>query len=111
MYIKNPQLWGPPPSQTPKLNKAITSIIQDGIIIDEYETIFGIRDIKFDSNQGILVNNELIKIHGVNEHHDLGAIGAVFNVRAAERKLEILKEMALMLSEWHTTLPPQNYWN
>ncbi|MEN3325048.1 beta-galactosidase GalB [Mariniflexile soesokkakense] len=93
--IENPQLWGPPPSQTPNLYKAVTSIMQNGIIIDEYETIFGIRDIKLDPNQGILVNNELIKIKGVNEHHDLGAIGAAFNVRAAERKLEILKEMGV----------------
>ncbi|RYC56121.1 hypothetical protein CHU98_g10087 [Xylaria longipes] len=30
---------------------------------------------------------------GVNQHHDYGALGAAFNVRAAERRLEILREM------------------
>ena len=30
---------------------------------------------------------------GVNNHHDLGALGAAFNVRAAQRQLEILREM------------------
>jgi len=30
-----------------------------------------------------------------NEHHDLGAIGAAFNYRAAERKLEILQELGV----------------
>ena len=39
------------------------------------------------------INGELIKIKGVNQHHDLGALGAAFNIRAAERQLEILKEM------------------
>jgi beta-galactosidase len=29
----------------------------------------------------------------VNNHHDLGALGAAFNVRAAERQLEMLREM------------------
>lgn len=93
--LKNPQLWGPLPTQTPHLYKAVTSIWLNGVLIDNYETVFGIRDLKLDPNQGVLVNNELIKIQGVNEHHDLGAIGAAFNVRAAERKLEILREMGV----------------
>jgi hypothetical protein len=29
----------------------------------------------------------------VNQHHDLGALGAAFNTRAAERQLEILREL------------------
>ena len=93
--IENPKLWGPPPTQTPNLYKAITSIMSEGVFIDEYETVFGIKDIKLDPNQGILVNGELIKIQGVNEHHDFGAMGTAFNVRAAERKLEILREMGV----------------
>lgn len=93
--IENPKLWGPPPTQTPNLYKAITSIFVDNVLIDEYETTFGVKDIKLDPNQGILVNGELIKIQGVNEHHDLGALGAAFNLRAAERKLEILREMGV----------------
>ncbi len=91
--IKNPLLWGPPPTQKPNLYKAVTTLHKEGKLIDTYETTFGIRSLQFDSDQGILVNGELIKIKGVNEHHDLGALGAAFNVRAAERKLEILKEM------------------
>lgn len=93
--LENPQLWGPLPQQVPNLYKAITSIWHDGVLVDNYETTFGVRDIKLDPNQGILVNNQLIKIQGVNEHHDLGAIGAAFNLRAAERKLEILREMGV----------------
>jgi beta-galactosidase len=34
-----------------------------------------------------------VPIKGVCNHHDLGALGAAFNVRAAERQLEILKAM------------------
>lgn len=93
--LKNPKLWGPPPTQTPNLYKSITLVYLSGKLVDEYQTTFGIRDIKLDPNQGILVNNQLVKIQGVNEHHDLGALGAAFNVRAAERKLEILREMGV----------------
>lgn len=91
--IESPELWGPPPTQTPNLYKAITTLKVNGKSVDIYESTFGIRSIEFDSNQGILVNGELVKLQGVNEHHDLGALGSAFNVRAAKRKLEILKEM------------------
>jgi len=91
--IENPKLWGPPPNQVPNMYIAVTTLWQNDIIIDEYETNFGIRSLRFDSNSGIYINDELIKIKGVNQHHDLGALGAAFNTRAAERQLEILREM------------------
>ncbi|WP_297089946.1 beta-galactosidase GalB [uncultured Draconibacterium sp.] len=93
VQLDNPKLWGPFPTQTPNLYVAITQLYKNGKLIDEYETRFGIRSLEFDPNRGVLVNGELIKIQGVNNHHDLGALGAAFNKRAAERQLEILKEM------------------
>ncbi|MBN2708359.1 MAG: DUF4982 domain-containing protein [Calditrichaceae bacterium] len=91
--IKNPKLWGPPPTQKPHLYLAVTTLLINDEPIDQYETTFGIRLIQFDPKAGVYVNGELIKIKGVNQHHDLGALGAAFNTRAAERQLEILREM------------------
>ncbi len=93
VIIKNPKLWGPPPTQVPNLYVAVTKLFIDGKVVDEYETKFGIRSLRFDPNNGVYVNEELIKLKGVNQHHDLGALGAAFNTRAAERQLEILREM------------------
>jgi len=93
VILNNPKLWGPPPTQSPNRYIAITTLWKEDTIIDQYETPFGIRSLKFDPNAGVYVNNELIKIKGVNQHHDLGALGAAFNTRAAERQLEILREM------------------
>lgn len=90
--IENPRLWGPPPSQTPHLYVAVTTVYQDGEAVDEYHTNFGIRTIEYDAERGVLVNGEHITIKGVNQHHDLGALGGAFNLRAAERQLEILRE-------------------
>lgn len=91
--IKNPKLWGPPPTQSPNLYVAVSTLLLSGNPIDEYETRFGIRSLVFDPDKGIIVNGEHILIKGVNQHHDLGALGAAFNTRAAERQLEILREM------------------
>jgi len=91
--LKNPKLWGPKPTQTPNLYVAVTILSQNGKTIDQYETRFGIRSLEFNPDKGIFVNGEHIPIKGVNQHHDLGSLGAAFNIRAAERQLEILREM------------------
>jgi len=91
--LKNPKLWGPPPTQKPNLYLAITEIFADGLPVDRYETRFGVRTVDFDPERGVLVNGEHIVLQGVNQHHDLGALGAAFNTRAAERQLEILRKM------------------
>ena len=91
--ISNPLLWGPPPSQKANLYVAVTRLYSNGKTIDEYETRFGIRNLKFDPLKGVLVNNKPVRMQGVNQHHDLGALGAAFNYRAAERQLEILREL------------------
>ncbi len=90
--INNPRLWGPPPSQTPHMYRVITYVKSGDMIIDEYHTDFGIRSIDFRPD-GLMVNGEEIELQGVNLHHDLGALGAAFNVRAAERQLEILHDL------------------
>ncbi|MFW5656246.1 MAG: beta-galactosidase GalB [Bacteroidota bacterium] len=91
--LDNPRLWGPFPTQTPNMYVAVTDLSQDGKLVDSYETKFGIRSLRFDADSGLFVNGEHIYLKGTNQHHDLGALGAAFNVRAAERQLEILREM------------------
>lgn len=91
--IARPRLWGPPPTQHPHRYVAVTTIRRDGVDIDEFETRFGIREVYMNPDKGMLVNGERIALKGVNNHHDLGALGAAFNVRAAERQLQMLVEM------------------
>jgi beta-galactosidase len=91
--VLNPKLWGPPPTQRPNRYIAVSTVSQDGQIVDHYETPFGIRSLKFDPNQGVFVNGERIELKGVCNHHDLGALGTAFNYRAAQRQLQLLQEM------------------
>ncbi len=91
--IANPRLWGPPPDQQPNLYVAATTVSHQRKVIDSYETRFGIRELRFDPDSGIHVNGARIYLKGVNDHHDLGALGAAFNYRAAQRQLEVLREM------------------
>jgi beta-galactosidase len=106
--LANPRLWGPPPTQTPNRYAAITTVRQDGRVVDRELTPFGIRSLRYHGNLGLLVNGEHIPLQGVNDHHDLGALGTAFNLRAAERQLELLRAMganALRMS--HNPPDPQ----
>jgi beta-galactosidase len=91
--VVRPKLWGPPPTQQPNRYVAVTTVSHEDQVVDRYETHFGIRSIRFDPNDGIFVNGERIRIQGVNQHHDLGALGAAYHHRAAQRQLEMLREM------------------
>ena len=93
LNIKNPLLWGPSPLQQPNLYVAITRLLVKGKVVDEYETKFGMRSVVFDAQKGISVNGGRVRVQGVNQHHDLGALGAAFDIGAATRQLEILKEL------------------
>ncbi|KAI0409102.1 glycoside hydrolase family 2 protein [Xylaria palmicola] len=95
--VPNPQLWGVWSSQKPNMYLAVTKLYsgKSRKVIDTYETRFGIRDFVLDPDKGLVLNGEHVRIQGVNQHHDLGALGAAFNLRAAERQLEILHEMGV----------------
>ena len=90
LEVENPDLWS---IDNPSLYKAVIHINADNKLVDNYETIFGIRSFSFDVNKGFFLNGQNIKIKGVCNHHDLGCLGAAINTRAIERQLEILKKM------------------
>ncbi|KAI6848200.1 beta-galactosidase [Hortaea werneckii] len=93
IVLPDPNLWGPRPEQNPNLYIAVTRLYAGRKAIDQYSTEFGIRSVVFDPSQGLLINGYHVPVQGVNFHHDLGALGAAFNTRAAERQLESLQEM------------------
>lgn len=92
LIVDNPCLWG---ISNPCMYTAVTDLYEDDKKVDSYETPFGIRFFNFDVEKGFSLNGEPLKIHGVNLHHDAGALGAVVNRRAIERQLEILRGMGV----------------
>lgn len=105
LVVNNPLLWS---LEEPSLYRAVSTVSNNNETTDTYHTTFGIRTFNFDINEGFSLNGVPVKINGVCMHHDLGALGAVFNVRAAERQLEIMKEMGVnALRTSHNPPDPQ----
>ena len=90
MRVRQPRLWS---VDQPNLYVAVTTVAQGNKVLDQYETVFGIRTIKFQADGGLFLNGERIRINGVCNHHDLGPLGTAINVRALQRQIELLKEM------------------
>ena len=90
LKVSRPQIWS---CETPYIYKVVTTIEQNGKVIDTYETPTGFRTFKFDAEKGFSLNGKSMKINGVCQHHDLGCLGAAVNEDALYRQLRILKEM------------------
>ncbi|GAB1308901.1 beta-galactosidase GalB [Urechidicola sp. KH5] len=92
LKVENPILWD---TDNPYLYTVQTKILNGGTAIDNYETNFGIRTIKYSKENGFELNGRQVKFKGVCLHHDLGPLGAAVNYRATERQLEIMKEIGV----------------
>lgn len=91
--VQSPKLWNSWDKGTPNLYVLVTTVKQNGTVVDTYETEFGFRTIEFTVNEGFKLNGKNVKLKGVCQHHDQGALGAEAWYRAMERQVEILMEM------------------
>lgn len=88
MTVLHPQLWSP---DSPGLYTAEVEVRADGMLVDKASDRFGIRKVEFSQERGMTLNGEKLFLHGVADHHDLGALGAASYDTAIERLMLRLK--------------------
>jgi beta-galactosidase len=88
--VPKPRLWS---DKTPELYNLRSTILLEGIILDETITTFGIRSLKYDTNLGLLVNGKSTKLKGVCLHQDAGSFGNAVPDAIWIYRLGLLKEM------------------
>lgn len=86
--VPAPKLWSP---DHPVLYSVSTELMENGKVIDQAVTPFGIRSIAYNPEKGFLLNGQRIKLKGGCVHHDNGPLGAKAYDRAEERRVELLK--------------------
>ena len=79
----------------PVLHTLRTKLVLAGRETDEVSVRVGFRTAVFDPDKGFFLNGRHLKLNGVCEHHDLGALGAAFHPTAFRRKLRILRGMGV----------------
>ena len=92
LKVKKPRLWSP---ESPYCYRVRTRVMKGGQVVDEVWTTTAFRQFRFDAQTGFWLNGKNMKINGVCEHHDLGALGAALHEDALHRKLTKLKTMGV----------------
>lgn len=101
LFVENPLLWS---TDDPNLYQLITRLDlvcsdkdanQSSFKIESISHNIGFRKIIIDPSEGLMLNGIKMKLNGVCEHHDLGALGSAFNKVALKRRFVILKEMGV----------------
>lgn len=87
--IQNPLLWSP---ETPNLYKVLTEVVDEGNIVDSYETTFGVRTVDVNKN-GVFLNGKLYPVKGTCNHQDFAGIGVALPDKINWYKLKLLKEV------------------
>lgn len=87
LHVANPRLWS---CESPYLYTLETHFGGETL-----RQNVGFREFAFYPDEGLFVNGQHVKLHGVCLHHDLGALGAAFHEKAARRQLELMKDMGV----------------
>ena len=87
--VPKPRLWS---DYSQELYQLRSTLLLDGRKLDETITTFGIRQLKFDANRGLLVNGQPTKLKGVCLHQDAGSFGNAVPMAVWAWRLSLLKE-------------------
>lgn len=90
--IEEPQLWAP---ETPQLYKMISEIYVNGEKTDEYETVFGVRTVRFDKDTGFYLNGKPYKIWGANVHQDHAGWADAVTRAGITRDIQMVKDCGM----------------
>lgn len=89
LFVKNPRLWS---LTDPYLHTLNTELIIASQTIDQYKSPFGIRTVRFDADSGFFLNNDNIKIVGVNQHQDHAGVGTAIPDELQAYRIKVLKD-------------------
>ena len=88
--LRNRILWS---LEQPYLYRLVALVTSGDQLLDNTETTFGIRTVRFDKDNGFFLNGKHVVIKGVCCHQDHAGVGAALPDRLQEYRIGKLKEM------------------
>jgi beta-galactosidase len=102
VILANPNLWS---IEKPYLYTLVSFVKKGKTVLDEVETPFGIRTIRFDKDKGFFLNGKRVEIKGTCNHQDHAGVGSALPDRLQHYRIERLKEMGC--NAYRTSHNPQ----
>ena len=90
LAVADPERWSP---ETPVLYTAVSEVRVGGKLVDRVKTRFGFRDVEWKPETGMWLNGRNVKLRGVCNHQDAGALGAAVPDKILRFRIEQLKAM------------------
>ncbi|MEP5341597.1 MAG: glycoside hydrolase family 2 TIM barrel-domain containing protein [Algibacter sp.] len=107
LQINNPNRWS---IHSPYLYTLKTELLLNNNVIDVQETKFGVRDIEWKAETGMWLNGENVKLQGVCNHQDAGALGAAVPYKILKFRVKQLKSMGVnAIRTAHNPQTPEFY--
>ncbi|WP_260984854.1 glycoside hydrolase family 2 TIM barrel-domain containing protein [Paenibacillus xylanexedens] len=111
LNVLNPNLWSP---DVPHLYDLVTELRliseeQPEEVIESIPQRIGFKQVRLDASEGFYLNDVKMKLNGVCEHHDLGALGSAFNVTAMRRRFVLLKKMGVNAIRTAHNMPAKEF--
>lgn len=92
MAIQKVHKWTP---ESPALYR-LESVLREGeMILDYYDTTFGIRTLRFDKDQGFFLNEKHYEIIGANAHQDHAGWGDAVTRAGITRDIQMIKDCGM----------------
>jgi len=102
--LRKPKLWSP---ETPSLYRLTNTVFVDGKVHDCVATVFGIRTVAFDKDQGFLLNGKPCPLHGTCNHQDHAGVGAALPDAVQEFRIQKLREFSNAYRTSHNPPTPE----
>jgi beta-galactosidase len=90
LELEAPELWS---LESPALHTLKTRVLLEDELVDEVETRFGVRSLRFDANYGFFLNEEHVLLKGTNNHQDHAGVGCALPDSLQEFRIFALKAM------------------
>ncbi len=103
--LKNPNLWN---SESPFMYQAVFKLLSGGKISHQHTEKFAFRTVEVRKSDGIYVNNEKVKLKGVNRHTFHPDYGRTSSKKLSIEAVQLMKEMnmnAVRMSHY----PPEKH--
>ncbi|WP_066631337.1 glycoside hydrolase family 2 TIM barrel-domain containing protein [Labilibacter marinus] len=105
--LSNPHLWS---VENPYLYTLVTELKVGKKTLDKVETRFGVRDVEWKPETGMWINGKNVKMQGICNHQDAGALGAAVPDKILRFRIQQLKDMGVnAIRTAHNPQTPQFY--
>ncbi len=88
LILDNPRLWN---LEDPYLYYAVCEISLEGKLLDKTETRLGLRTVEFSDDGSFYLNNQPLKLRGLNRHQMFPYVGNAMPDRGQKKDADILK--------------------